>query len=359
MANYKGQYNGLPTAVDSGGSSDLPGIPGPAGPQGPAGKDGKDGVSPTISVQNISGGHTLVITDASGTKTIDVMDGRDGATGAPGPQGDPGPEGPKGEQGDPGLTGPRGEQGFPGPEGPKGVKGDPGPEGPRGADGAPGVSPTISIEDIPGGHRVIITDVNAQHEFNVMDGHSNEVDFTIDDSLTLEDNILGLKRPVEKIMTQQEYDALPPEKRNRGVYFIDEKSHPLRGVTIEEYDTITSGCDWHVRKWSNGYCELLGKQLLSNISIINSWGSTGLFITDAIDGPEFPVVLTEKYTEITQPDSSHFSNGIATFILTNGSNTPDSLSKGRLFHLLRHTSSESKTVRIFWQITGQWKEESK
>lgn len=45
------------------------------------GEDGKDGVSPTITVTNITGGHRLTITDATGTKTVDVMDGEDGEDG--------------------------------------------------------------------------------------------------------------------------------------------------------------------------------------------------------------------------------------------------------------------------------------
>ena len=44
-------------------------------------KDGKDGVSPTVSVSDITGGHRITITDASGTKTVDVMDGKNGAAG--------------------------------------------------------------------------------------------------------------------------------------------------------------------------------------------------------------------------------------------------------------------------------------
>ena len=44
----------------------------------PAGANGKDGVSPTVSVATITGGHRVTITDATGTKTFDVMDGEDG-----------------------------------------------------------------------------------------------------------------------------------------------------------------------------------------------------------------------------------------------------------------------------------------
>jgi hypothetical protein len=53
-----------------------------AGPPGPA---GEDGVSPEISVTDITGGHRITITDATGTETFDVMDGTDGATGPAGP----------------------------------------------------------------------------------------------------------------------------------------------------------------------------------------------------------------------------------------------------------------------------------
>lgn len=42
------------------------------------GKPGYDGVSPVVSITNISGGHRVSITDATGTKTFDVMDGEDG-----------------------------------------------------------------------------------------------------------------------------------------------------------------------------------------------------------------------------------------------------------------------------------------
>ncbi len=75
--------------------------------------DAKDGFSPIIKATDIAGGHRLTITDAEGTKTVDVMDGAKGDTGATGAQG------PKG---DTGATGPKGDTGA---QGPKGDKGDP------------------------------------------------------------------------------------------------------------------------------------------------------------------------------------------------------------------------------------------
>lgn len=124
MANYVGQYNGSTTPIDSNTSGTLPGIPGAPGKDG---KDGKDGFSPTISIQDIPGGHSLIITDVYGTKKVDVMDG------------------------EPGLPGKDGTNGF---------------------------SPVVSVEDIPGGHQVTITDVDGPHIFSVMDGISDDGEST-------------------------------------------------------------------------------------------------------------------------------------------------------------------------------------
>ena len=131
------------------------------------GTNGKDGVSPTLSIENISGGHRLIIVDATGRKSIDILDGLQGPqgiqglqgpkgdTGAQGPageqglKGDKGDKGDKGEQGEQGLTGPQGPQGEQGPQGQigpigpqgqQGEKGDTGPAGPTGATGEDGLS---------------------------------------------------------------------------------------------------------------------------------------------------------------------------------------------------------------------------
>lgn len=47
-----------------------------------------------------------------------------------------------------------------------------GPQGETGPAGAPGISPSITITDITGGHRVTITDATGAHSFDVMDGES-------------------------------------------------------------------------------------------------------------------------------------------------------------------------------------------
>jgi hypothetical protein len=118
----------------SSGFNDLPFFP--LGPSD--GVNGKDGVSPTISVEDISGGHRLIIVDAIGRRTVDIMNGIDGKEGQQGIQGLQGPKGEQGPKGDQGLQGPQGEQGIQGEKGETGATGPTGPQGPQGEKGDKG-----------------------------------------------------------------------------------------------------------------------------------------------------------------------------------------------------------------------------
>lgn len=117
--------------TDVGGHKNIAiGIPaGQQGDPGEPGEPGDDGFSPVVSVSDITGGHRVSITDATGTKTFDVMNGTDGQDGDPG------------------------EDGF---------------------------SPVVTVTDITGGHQVTITDADGNHTFDVMDGAT--ADDIIDDS---------------------------------------------------------------------------------------------------------------------------------------------------------------------------------
>lgn len=108
--------------------------------------------------------------DGAVTLTFGIPRGDTGATGPQGPQGErglTGPAGPQGEQGVQGEQGPQGERGLTGDTGPTGPAGHTGATGPAGEDG---ISPTITVTDITGGHRVTITDAEGAHSFDVMDG---------------------------------------------------------------------------------------------------------------------------------------------------------------------------------------------
>lgn len=68
------------------------------------GQPGKDGVSPIVTVEEIDNVHRLTITDAEGTKTFDIENGKDGSDGAPGKDGQPGKDGLNGVPGADGYT---------------------------------------------------------------------------------------------------------------------------------------------------------------------------------------------------------------------------------------------------------------
>ena len=112
---------------------------------------GSSGISPTIKVTAITGGNKVEITDANGTKIFNVMNGTNGTNGVDGKDGNNGSDGTNGED---------------------------------------GISPTISVSEITGGHRVTITDVNGTQTFDVMDGRDGQNG--ADGSGVTEDRVLEL-----------------------------------------------------------------------------------------------------------------------------------------------------------------------
>ena len=67
--------------MEQGVANEQIGPPGADGKDGQDGAPGKDGVSPTVAVTDIPGGHRVTITDADGSKSFDVLDGKDGTGG--------------------------------------------------------------------------------------------------------------------------------------------------------------------------------------------------------------------------------------------------------------------------------------
>ncbi len=62
----------------------------------------------------------------------------------------------------------------------KGEDGLDGLDGADGLDGVDGVSPTVSVEEIEGGHRVTITDCEGEHVFDVTDGADGSAGYDFD-----------------------------------------------------------------------------------------------------------------------------------------------------------------------------------
>lgn len=112
---------------------------------------GDDGVSPVVTVESITGGHRVTITDANGDHVFDVLDGVNG---------DPG----RGiatiaKTGTSGLT-----------DTYTIIYTDGNVQTYTVVNGADGVSPTIVVSSITGGHRLTITDAQGTQTVDVLDG---------------------------------------------------------------------------------------------------------------------------------------------------------------------------------------------
>ncbi len=194
--------------------------------KGEDGTDGEDGVSPIITVTPITGGNRVTITDAEGTKTLDIMDGTDGKDGSNGRDGTNGKDGANGKDGR-GITDIRrtsgngaagttdtytiyytdnttstftvyngangtggGGSGESGEDGATFIpyvdadgnlswtnnKGLPNPDtvNIKGADGEDGFSPYLTISETEEGHLVTVTDARGSQSFTVKNGVDGE-----------------------------------------------------------------------------------------------------------------------------------------------------------------------------------------
>ena len=125
--------------------------------------------------------------EAKNSGEFDGPQGPHGEQGVPGPQGAPGAQGEPGPKGETGATGPQGEPG------PKGETGEQGPPGQTGPAGAPGVSPTVTVTDIEGGHRITITDTTGPHSFDVLNGEDGPVqDVQVNGVSVLQDGVANV-----------------------------------------------------------------------------------------------------------------------------------------------------------------------
>lgn len=166
-------YNTVDEAYKSGafkgdkgdkGDDGAPGKDGADGKDGAQGKDGSpgaDGISPTLSISDIPGGHRVTITDASGEKSFDVLNGdaESDKLWKPTVSADGTISWTK-------TT----EENVPTPQNIKGAQGSPGTPGADGKPGADGVSPSIAVTQITGGHHVSVTDAAGTKGFDVLDG---------------------------------------------------------------------------------------------------------------------------------------------------------------------------------------------
>lgn len=127
---------------------------------GKNGTNGVDGYSPSVSVNEIAGGKQLIIVDRNGRKTVDILDGTNGTDGVDGYS-------PRIVVRD--VTGGK-ELDITDSSGTQTVRILNGVNGTDGVDGENGYSPTVVISTIAGGHRLVVTDASGSQTFDVMDG---------------------------------------------------------------------------------------------------------------------------------------------------------------------------------------------
>ena len=158
-AGASGEYDGAtftPSVDDDGNLSWT----NDKGRENPATKNIK-GYSPKIIVKEITGGKQLVITDYSGSQTVDILDGTDGANGYS----------PKIIVRD--VTDGK-ELIITDYSGSQTVKILNGTDGKDGTDGTNGYSPRILVRDIDGGKELVITDYNGSQTVTILNGTNGQ-----------------------------------------------------------------------------------------------------------------------------------------------------------------------------------------
>lgn len=226
------------------------GIPaGEDGAPGPYGPPGDDGFSPEVTIQTISGGHSVKITDEEHPEgqTFNVMDGAKGDSGF-----------------SPVVTVTEIEGGHsvkitdevhPTGQTFNVMDGVDGQDGQDGADGVDGVSPAVEIEDIMGGHSVTITDKDhpSGQTFEVMDGVDGEV--PIDDTTPAADKVYSSQKVASEVSQLNQAilnldtfkaDKVALKEANRRIHLLEEAAlghlYTDESVTETSYQqTVPSG----------------------------------------------------------------------------------------------------------------------
>ena len=119
--------------------------------------------------------------------------------------------------------------------------------------------------------------------------------YTAGDGIDITDTETGAEISVTlptKSLTKAEYDALTEaEKQAETVYLVEEPAWEPVPLSIQEYDTENG---WHVRKWSDGYVEMV--YVFDYVSV--AWNATtGGYYINKLDGIPLPIQLVKKYMD--------------------------------------------------------------
>lgn len=167
------------------------------------------------------------------------------------------------------------------------------------------------------------------------------------------DGVIEVKTPVEAI-AQSDYDDLSEEDRNKDVlYLVDEPQWCQTTLSVQEYDTTTDdGTEWHVRKWSDGYVEMSGKQKLENVKV-DQRTSSGIYISSVKYRLFYPMMLSRLY-------GAAIAGGGATgelFLASSKDSIDYELTYTPSFMVCIFSSSAATVpgLNVYAHVTGRWK----
>lgn len=249
------------------------------------------------------------------------------------------------------ITGSKGEKGDKGDPGDTGEKGDTGDKGDKGDPGDNGISPVISVTEIPGGHRISITDAEGIKTFDIADGSDAAV--TVDSQLSV-----SSENPVEnKVITAALSDFAPVSKSGSYNDLTDKPDIPSVPANISAFtndvgyvaieSSGTSGI-WHYVKYSDGRAECWGQISKTNYTFSKSSGA--MYYGDAIN-TAYPFTFTSirsKHSDgaSTSPDIVGVQKAVT---------SDQSLSTTGNLYPMATTSGTVTTLLINHYVTGTWK----
>lgn len=116
---------------------------------------------------------------------------------------------------------------------------------------------------------------------------------------------------------------------------------------IDEYDTEDG---WHVRKWADGYVEMIGSFTYNLLaSSWHTWGSVYSVSTDVLPLYPYPISLSVIYSEVLD-----VAPGESAVIITCG--IRESNNKTKHYGFCRGTAFGSNTnLKLNYIVTGRWK----
>lgn len=146
-------------------------------------------------------------------------------------------------------------------------------------------------------------------------------------------------------LTQAEYDALPEDEQNNGLYFITDGDATTGVDYIVEQGT--SGI-WTYRKWNSGLAECWGVYGFE-ATVDKAWGV--LYESATIEPPNYPF----NFVNLPLVHYSPYSSSAAWLVETGGSSSSNSITPPR-FYVSRGAEITTPTLfNVAIRVIGRWK----